>query len=864
MEATLDFFTPEGNLKSFPLPRDALTIGAAPDDAIVITAEGVFPRQASLSWHPNHATWVLSRLHDGGRLSVNNKELLPRLFVPLSHLDVISIGGVEGRFQKAPQPPLLAGKPCRELALEGRLVTIGRLSGQNADGEGMRLDLDPDDSGISKDHTLVGWRMGAYHIEDRSKFGTQLNGQAFDKRVLVPGDRFRIRDYFFEFTGSSIMWVDHAAGATIEARGASVEVVSRTGEMFPILRNVSLRIRAGEFLGVLGGSGQGKSTLLNVLSGLVEPVRGGVMINKLPPAEFAAQGEGIGYVPQDDIVHRNISVEQALLFSARLRAVMDGPALQSLVKGILQRLRLDEHEDKLISKLSGGQRKRVNIASELLSRPTVLFLDEPTSGLDPAMEEELMSLLQNLKITGQTIVCTTHVLHKAYLFDRIAFIHSGRLLFMGTPSEARNHFFDRDETGTHATGSHGNAPLERIFGIFKDNKQDVEAWESRFLASPLAPFAKAEPPPPRSMTGGDLVVRKPRAWTHFRVLVERQWSILISDRRDLLSVIAQPIVIGLLAGTVGLEDPEFRLFACLIATFWFGCSNAVQEICGELPIFRRERVSGVGLHSYIFSKVFFRSVITLVQSAILLVSQMLVVFLGSLFFSGEGNPAYTLFPGATAVAAGAFVLASAVAVFLGLSISAHARSNTQAVMWVPLILIPQILFSGFVVPLAEMKGPVRVLSKIIPSGAAQRLVDVAWVDGKQVPLLVHCSVKPMFWWTSWSDGELKKQEINAVSGKADGDGIARDLDEFNTAWSNMLFQPSDEGGATKATEGDMMTKSRTDVRPALDGGTFMSSALTLLFWAILCYSSIWFGLCLSQPHSYAPIWARRFSSRVKR
>ena len=855
MEAFFDFIDGNGIPRTAPLGREMVTVGSSAGDAVLLPAPAV-PRHASVRSIPNRGLWELARMHPSAPLSVNRRPVAEAP-VPLNHHDVISFAGQEVRFIKQPAVPKHQGRDMPELMLKAASIMIGRDSKANEPMPGVeRWDLDGEDSGLSRQHVRVDRDADQWFLEDLSRSGTELNGVSFARQALVIGDRFRIRDYFFEFTGESLRWVDQASGATISGRDLRFEVDTPAGSL-AIMEKVSVQVRSGEFLGILGGSGQGKSTLLNLLSGLAVPTSGKVEIDGRPPGR--SEG-GIGFVPLDDIVHRALTVRGALTFAARLRILAPDSLLEALVSGTVNRLGLKAHIDKRVGSLSGGQRKRVNIATELLARPAVLFLDEPSSGLDPATEEELMTLLQNLRLTGQTVVCTTHVLHKAYLFDRVAFIHGGRLMFLGTAADARTHFLDRGGDGSEtATRGATQAPLERIYALFGHTTSDTIMWESRFAGSELAPFRSHEAPPPRRVAAGRSSQQRPSVIRHLSVLMARQWSILRSDPRNLAWLLAQSVIIGLLGGWVGRADPEFRYFTCLIATFWFGCSNAAQQITQELAVFRRERVCGVGLHSYILSKAVFLTAITVLQSVLLIFSQMLPAL-------GGAGDAGSLMPGEKLLTLLAFALSGAVGVMLGLTISSHARNNTQAAMLVPLILIPQILFSGFVVPLPDMPAAARVFSSVVPSGAAQRMLDAAWIWERPLPAMVDESRVPMFWLSD------ERGSVIQPEGKQ-----TRQIDEFNTAWQNLAvnFDRIGDHAPAKKTSSEATTY-RPDVHWGDDkilrrsGDKFEEHAarrpgpITLGIWIAICYVAVWFGMVLAQPEAYAPAWARRIRARRAR
>jgi ABC-type multidrug transport system ATPase subunit len=643
--------------------------------------------------------------------------------------------------------------------------------------------------------------------------------------------------------------------------------VKNEGRRKAILRQVGIEIQAGEFIGILGGSGQGKSTLMNVLGGLLSPSKGGVLIDGEPLGASLLAGSVIGFVPQDDIVHTELTVTQALTLTARLRLAVSGQAIQTLVSGIILKLGLKDHAEKPVRILSGGQRKRVNIATELLVRPAVLFLDEPTSGLDPDNEESVVATLQNLSLTGQTVVSTTHSLHKAFLFNRVAFVHDGRLLFLGNLEEAREHFLtaDKDATGT-ATSTDTSSPAFRLERIYKkvNEEKDSEKWLARFLKSPLAPFSAHAFPPRRRVFARPPRPSRPGFFSTMVVLAQTQWAILAADPKNIRSLFLQAVGIGLLSGWVGREDPEFRYFACLIATLWFGCSNAAQTIVRELPIFRRERIAGLSLPPYILSKSLFLACIAWIQVLLLLASQAVPVLLAG--SGGDAVPAHDLLPpGSRWFLAMAFGLMGLVGVQIGLALSSMARTATQASLWVPLALIPQILFSGFVVTRPDMPDSARLFSFLVPSASAQHLIDLANIHQKAVPVMTDDTEVPMFFAT---DDTLRPRRTPGIHQSASGAPKRyRELDEYNTSWQNSVVDCSQLGNHAPNADDEANRKDyvrrRDDIFPPLeagkdfDAGAQVSSAvISLGIWSLTCYAITWLGLALAQPAPLRPGWLR--------
>ena len=230
----------------------------------------------------------------------------------------------------------------------------------------------------------------------------------------------------------------HIRGADVCAEGITV----RAG-MTPILRGVSLRARPGEMMGILGPSGSGKSTLLNVLSGATAPGKGRVRVDGVDVRRLlAADGSAVGYVPQEDIVHRHLRVAKALTYAAQLRlpAHWDEQRLRAHVNSVLHLLELTPRARARIRTLSGGERKRANIGVELVGRPRLLLLDEPGAGLDPALERKLMRLLRGLADDGRTVVLSTHVMGTLDVLDSVVVLSQGAVAFDGALPHALRFF----------------------------------------------------------------------------------------------------------------------------------------------------------------------------------------------------------------------------------------------------------------------------------------------------------------------------------------------------------------------------------------------------------------------------------------
>jgi len=318
------------------------------------------------------------------------------------------------------------------------------------------------ESSVSWRHAVLRPKGGRIEIADQKSLnGTWLNGRRIGRKVLEPTDAVTIGSTVlrFELAGDGKLRVtrrDCGDEIALECVGLTRQVGGRGGRR--ILDGVSLSVRPGEFVGLLGPSGAGKSTLLKAINGYNPPGYGCVLLNETPLyRSFDMFRNSIGYVPQDDIVHAELTVESSLDYVARLRLPPDVTAEQrrDLIDSTIETLGLGHVRKSRISELSGGQRKRVSIGCELITRPSLLFLDEPTSGMDPSTEERLMRHFQSMARRGTTVLITTHILYNLDMLDRVVILSRGRLVFFGTPGEALG-FFTID-----------GKPVERATQIFE-------------------------------------------------------------------------------------------------------------------------------------------------------------------------------------------------------------------------------------------------------------------------------------------------------------------------------------------------------------------------------------------------------------
>lgn len=564
-------------------------------------------------------------------------------------------------------------------------------------------DIKLDGLQISKRHARLTQSAAGIVIEDLgSTNGVFVNGSRATRAVLSPKDSARIGSFLILVNDAGSVGVfDTRSKHRIDVVNISKEVKNRAaGGRIKLLDAVSLSIQPNEFVGILGPSGAGKSTLIKALNGVRPATSGNVLINNLDLyQQFDSLKQAVGYVPQEDIIHRELSVYRTLYYVARLRLSRDvsRAEIDQIINEVLDVTGLTERRNMPVGRLSGGQRKRVSIAVELVTKPSVIFLDEPTSGLDPATEERIMKLFRQIAESGRTVVMTTHAMENIKLFDKIVVLMRGRLVFYGRSDDALRYLgaasfkglFDRLEAPVvEGVREHGEASRTNL------TEQTAEGWRQKFLQTPQykqlveAPLAEVGK---LKHTG---VHKKRRlgifgAFGQWLTLSRRYVEVLLKDRLNLLILLAQAPVIALLTFfAMGTEQPrDFLYFVVALVAVWFGTSVAAREIIRERPVYRRERMFNLGILPYLGSKLTVLAVIVGLQCALLFVPLKLMDFAGLIKMPGEryGLPQFT-----------AMLLTAAVGIALGLLISALVRTSEMSTSLVPLILIPQILFSGII------------------------------------------------------------------------------------------------------------------------------------------------------------------------
>ncbi|MBI5512430.1 MAG: ATP-binding cassette domain-containing protein [Deltaproteobacteria bacterium] len=644
----------------------------------------------------------------------------------------------------------------------------------------------------------------------KSTNGTYVNGQR-----LAPGQNVTVPPKTRIFVGPYQLVVDILNNAItayveqqqdqqfqsanlveIEALDLFLDVPDRDkpGTRKVLLNHVTFKALPGDLIALMGPSGAGKTTLLTVLNGYFRPSSGEVRVNgENLYAIYDALRGSIGYVPQDDLLHPELTVREAIAYSARFRLPADfsDAEIEKRVQQTMKDLSLENLANTVIGSpikkvLSGGQRKRVNIALELVTDPALMFLDEPTSGLAADDTVALIDLLSNLaKQGGKTIIVTIHQpAREEYEKFNLAFImgFGGEPVYYGPTGKASYDFFSRFK------------------GVAIDNPRDMfdqlkvreeEAQKSgRFQTKAEArlgaaqewrrEFFRPDNTTYQQMFSGRREPGKAgtsRPPSRVKVPLVRQLGILLSryikikarDRAGLAIMLLQAPIIGGLLGMVfrdappmpnlwcqnqvlaaeralppqamatcaaatnpsrfpNVEDLKGAIFFLTVGALWFGVSNAAREIVSEIAIYRRERMVSLSIFNYMMSKFIVLSVLCVVQCTVLLGIVNLSLNLGHGSWDGFLPMLATM------------ILSSMCAVSLGLLISAVVQSSEAAMALTPIALIPQVVLGGLLVPMTNQKW-LKLVMALMPSrwsfegviGAERETLERPW----QIPTCVQ-------------------------------------------------------------------------------------------------------------------------------
>ncbi|MFC7796957.1 ABC transporter ATP-binding protein/permease [Streptomyces cinereoruber] len=570
-----------------------------------------------------------------------------------------------------------------ELSL-GRVMRIGRA---------LENELVVSDLQVSRHHAeFHATPDGRFEIRDLgSHNGTYVNGQPIAKggtALLGPQDIVGVGHSTFRIVGGQLEEFVDTGSVSFSARHLTVTVDG--GKQ--ILKDVTFGVPEKSLIGVIGPSGSGKSTLLKALTGYRPANEGDVLYdNRSLYKQFAELRQRIGLVPQDDILHKELTVQKALRYAAKLRFPGDTATAEreARIDEVLRELKLDIHKEKKVTSLSGGQRKRVSVALELLTKPSLIFLDEPTSGLDPGMDRDVMQLLRGLADDGRTVLVVTHSVAELGLCDKLLVMApGGSVAYFGPPEEALNFF--------------GYSTWADVFSAF-ENYRDYD-WAGRWKGSQHyqlyaadidAVAAQPVQVPQQAMSRPP----KPQSWgSQLWTLIRRYVSVIASDKGFLGLMVILPAVLGAVSVVIpadfglGSPTPPSRfngdagtiMLILAVGMCFSGAANSVRELIKERVIYERERATGLSRSAYLMSKVIVLGLITAFQGVIIC----------GIGFSTRALPEEGLFmPPAVELCVQVIALGLTSMMF-GLVISALVKTAEKTMPLLVMFAIVQVVFTG--------------------------------------------------------------------------------------------------------------------------------------------------------------------------
>jgi ABC-type multidrug transport system ATPase subunit len=531
--------------------------------------------------------------------------------------------------------------------------------------------------------------------------------------------------YYSDISSSFLSEVNiHRISFTVE------NLTYRFREGHTAVNNVSFSVDEGKLVGILGASGAGKTTMLNIISGVQKPTSGTIKINGLDINNDAEAIEGVlGYVPQDDLLIEDLTVFENLYYAAcQCFGTKTKPEIVEVVNQTLSNLDLSEKRDLKVGSslnkvISGGQRKRLNIALELIREPSVLFLDEPTSGLSSRDSENLMDLLRDLTLKGKLVITVIHQPSSEIfkMFDKIIVLdEGGYMTYFGNPVESVIYFKTLDAQINSSIGecpSCGNVNPETILNIIdtqvvdefgrytEKRKVNPSEWASIFRNKyPFAPLPDVNEPPHKN-------IDRPSLYRQFIIYISRDFRSKIANRQYLLLTLLEAPALGFILSFIirYIPDPNsskyvffdnenipIYIFMSLIVALFIGLTISAEEIFRDRKILKRERFLSLSRHSYLFSKVILLVCISAIQVLLFLIIANPILEIKGLFMK------YFLALFATAFCAN----------MLGLNISASFNSAITIYIVIPLVIIPMMVLSGAMFPFDKLNRKIGSVDKV--------------------------------------------------------------------------------------------------------------------------------------------------------
>jgi ABC-type multidrug transport system ATPase subunit/pSer/pThr/pTyr-binding forkhead associated (FHA) protein len=610
------------------------------------------------------------------------------------------------------QPPGVAGAGAG-LSLGGGSIVRQPSAIMRLPTQALRIGRAPDngvvvaDLSVSRYHAELRRSVRGYEIVDLdSHNGTYVNGQRVSSAPVTESDIIGIGPATFHMVGQELVEFIDTGDVCLSVQGLTVRISS--GKV--LLDHVTFPLGERCLLGVIGPSGAGKSTLLGALTGMSPAGEGHVLYdNRDLYKNYDELRYRIGLVPQADIMHTQLTARTALRYAAELRFPRDTSARErnQRVDEVIGELGLTAHAKTRAESLSGGQRKRVSVALELLTKPSLLFLDEPTSGLDPGLDKSVMEMMSGLAHDGRTVIVVTHSVANLDLCDRLlVLVPGGKIAYFGPPRDGLKYF-----------GKPGWAEVFQAFEAERDRDWAAEYRRSPVCAQYVTGEMAAVAPAARPRPSGP-APRSRNRLSQLSTLTRRYLSVIASDRLYMGILAGVPIVLAaivrLLGSSQGLTgsptNPNNNATAVLLILAIGGCFtgafNAVREIVKERSIYARERAAGLSSSAYLWSKLLVLGVLSALQAVLMTVIAL----------AGEKMPAHGVVIKASPLLELSLEMAflAIASMTVGLLISSAVNTAEKGLPLLLVSVILQVVFTGGVISLVGKVG-LEQLAWISPS-----------------------------------------------------------------------------------------------------------------------------------------------------
>jgi ABC-type multidrug transport system ATPase subunit len=703
----------DGSTSYYPIRKDVLSIGRSAECDLKLPESMRFVSKSHAEIRKSENRFTISDLNSTNGTRVNNQQLAPGVRAPLPDGSIIRIGDENfgtsiGMTFSIPSAEQLQIEGYSLTSFEPTVVESQKvlLIGREVD-----CDIHLPSPQVSRRHAKIHQTGEVYWIEDLgSTNGTFVNNLPVDRQAVQNGDLITIGSHILVYQDGQLSQYQ-SQGMRLDVSDLSKDVKTRSGPL-RILHDINMTVLPREFVAVVGGSGAGKSTLMNALIGS-HPGDGQVGLNGHDFYEeydhFRSQ---IGYVPQSDILHTSLTVEKALDFAARLRLSTDVSANErsERITNVLETVNMNTEviRSTRVSKLSGGQRKRVSIAAELLADPKLIYLDEATSGLDPGLEKKLMHILRSMADEGRTVILITHATANIVQTDHVAFLSQGKLVYFGPSQEALDFFEVDDFADIYERIERHGTEWEEIFLHSKPNHHQEYVLKRKESERSLS---KRELPKIRFGLRDffrQFLVLTQRA---IRVLMSDWFTmalmlmlfpftatlqLLISSSNILVgdaSIIADPIHAArtLSESYVPFADLNTFIFVMGLEAVLVGMYVPSNELIKERIIYLRERMVNLKVLPYLLSKVAVFTLFAAIQTLLYLIVLSLGVDLPDqgLYFPGPVELFVTLF------------LTMIAGMGIGFVVSAVSRSSDMAIYVLVIMLFFQFFFAGTVFDMRE-------------------------------------------------------------------------------------------------------------------------------------------------------------------